>query len=155
MACISEGEPPETRVRLERCAESRRHGNADALSQKSCRQCGQERPGPCRQRPQKATSNVTETGNGGNLVVEQIWDPVLCTEETTPTMEECDKVYCHQRGQPLVQEDSIRRQETESEEQFVVPTRQRKGNMGLAHANVTGEYLGARLFKHRVWLRAN
>src|SRR6218665_1734830 len=80
MACISEGDPPETRVRLERCAESRQHGNANALSQKSCLQCGQERPGPCRQRPQKATSNVTETGNGGSLVVEQIWDPVLCTE---------------------------------------------------------------------------
>src|SRR6218665_3310137 len=155
MACISEGDLPETRVRLERCAESRQHGNADALSQKSCLQCGQERPGPCRQRPQKATSNVTETGNGGNLVVEQIWDPVLCTEETAPTMEGCDKVYCHQRGQPLVQEDLIRRQETGSEEQVVVPTSQRKGNLGLAHANFTGGYLEARRFKHRVGLRAN
>src|SRR6218665_607071 len=67
-------------------------------------------------------------------------------------MEECDKVYCHQRGQPLVQEDLILRQETGSEEQVVVLTSQRKGNLGLAHANFTGGYLGARRFKHRVGL---
>src|SRR6218665_169993 len=154
MTGISEGDSPETRVRLERFADSRRHGNVDALSQKSCRQCGQERQGPCRQRPQKATSNVTETGNGGYLVVEQIRDPVLSTEDAAPTTEEYVKVYWHQHGQPLVQ-DLIRRQETGSEEQVVVPTSQRKGNLGLAHANVAGGYLRARRFKNRVWLRAN
>src|SRR6218665_819993 len=80
MVGISEGGPPETRVRLEKYADSRRHGNADVLWQKSCRQCGQERPEPCRQRPQKATSKVTKTRNAGYLVVEQVRDPGLSTD---------------------------------------------------------------------------
>src|SRR6218665_44187 len=145
----------------------RRRGNADALSRKSCRQCGQDGQELFNRHLEEATSAEAETPGAESMVVAQRQDPVLSTvrswmvsEEDVPTLaeilqeEEAIRIYWHQRDQLHLRDDVLFRQMIGGEEQVLVPASLRDSYIALAHTSVTGGHLGVRRTKHQIRRRA-
>jgi transposase InsO family protein len=143
----------------------RKHGNADALSRKPCRQCHWEEAEAMDQFVREVTEVTTESDSTTEIVKSQKEDPVLSKvrswlSEGMPSLqeilleEEAVKVYWHQRDSLYLKDDAIYRRTPDEVEQVLVPKDLREDYLRLAHTGVTGGHLGVKRTRWQVRRRA-
>ena len=146
-----------------------KHGNADALSRRPCRQCDVD--------DASAVAAVTEAVPTQPLDIEpapqealvkaqkedpdlRVVRPWLEVGTQAPALvdilreNEAVKVYWHQRDRLYLYEEVIYRKTPDGVEQLVVPRAMRDQYMRLAHTGMTGGHLGVRRTRAQVRRRA-
>ena len=147
----------------------RKHGNADALSRRPCRQCGWEEreivaavtevPDPplagANAEPLESMEDAQR--NDPDLIIVRSWlgegaeapDLVEILSES-----ETVKVCWFQKDRLCLREEVIYRRTPEGVDQVVVPRSKREEFMRLAHTGLTGGHLGVRRTRWQVRRRA-
>lgn len=147
----------------------RRHGNADALSRRSCRQCGELFESDEAVLAREVTEARTPTAPDSDetiasaqradkdLSIVRSW---LVNETGTPSLIEIlsegerVKVYWHQRESISLREDVLIRRTPGGIEQVLVPRALQSDFLRLAHTGLTGGHLGVRRTRWQVRRRA-
>jgi len=147
----------------------RRHGNADALSRKPCRQCGLEDQIPVVAATKKATLALpsSESGPIDPIVEAQEADPDLRIVKqwllegaTVPDLlgvlseSATVKVYWHQRESLYLRDGIMYRKRIDDVEQLLLPKTMREEFLKLAHTGITGGHLGVRRTRWQIRRRA-
>ena len=145
----------------------RRHGNADALSRKPCRQCDEAEIEVSLLRGVIETSQTESVSESVTLEQAQRDDPDLRLVRSwleagaeVPSLQdiltesETVKVYWYQRDALYLKDDVLHRRTPEGVEQVLVPRALREKFMRLAHTGVTGGHLGVRRTRCQVRRRA-
>ena len=146
-----------------------RHGNADALSRKPCRQCGAE------DEP-LVVASTTEVEPEMPEPTAELSDPVLIAQKEDPDLrivrqwlEEggrmpdlveilhesaAVKVYWHQKEHLYLREGIMYRKRPDEIEQLLLPKSLREEFLRLAHTGLTGGHLGIRRTRWQIRRRA-
>ena len=147
----------------------RKHGNADALSRRPCRQCGLEdsvmvaavnevsESAPIGADAAQTDSMEREQGEDPDLRIVRSWlgegveapDLVEILQESEPV-----KVYWYQKDRLCLRDGVMYRRTPEGVEQLLIPRAKREEFLRLAHTGVTGGHLGVRRTRWQVRRRA-
>jgi len=144
----------------------RRHGNADALSRKPCRQCSDFGSDQEVVFMQGVVENLRD-GEGQTLEAAQRDDPDLCSirpwlevEAVVPSLQEIllegetVKALWHQRDLLFMDSGLICRRTPGGIRQLIVPKSLRQEFMAKSHTGITGGHLGVRRTRLQVRRRA-
>jgi transposase InsO family protein/predicted aspartyl protease len=147
----------------------RKHGNADALSRKPCRQCGSEIGAEVAAVTEVLGPAPASADGGRQDAVDkaQREDPDLSKVRSwlevgaqVPNLveilgeSEAVKIYWHQREQLSLRDGVMYRRTFDGVEQVVVPKVLREEFLRLAHTGMTGGHLGVRRTRWQVRRRA-
>jgi transposase InsO family protein len=147
----------------------KKHGNADALSRKPCRQCGMETSAEVAAVTEVhgQTPASADDGPPDDLEKAQREDPDLSKVRSwlddgaeAPDLvnilyeDETVKTYWHQKDQLYVRDGVMHRRTPDNMEQVLVPRASREEFLRLAHTGMTGGHLGVRRTRWQVRRRA-
>src|SRR6218665_1787640 len=135
----------------------RKHGNADALSRRPCRQCGVDESDTVAAVTELASENPPDAAVSEDLLSAQLNDPDLAQVRSwfvdgaqAPDLvgvlweSAAVKTYWHQRDQLFLRDGVLSKKTPEGVEQVLVPKALREDFLRLAHTGITGGHLRVR-----------